>query len=165
MSCLCLCELRGLGIISREMKPTEMNNLHGQRSILFWGDKLLFELPLYTSPLKAKDLELAHRTPLISCQRNFAFVWHQEVSFVIQSRFCNLASYSKIKMQHVFWIYGIRHFFYVLKMAHHFSCEAPLFTAEVLVIAPASQEYKGCITHKDFCIILFCEWEFARIYV
>lgn len=58
-------------------------------------------------------------------------------------------------MQHVFWIYGIRLLFYVLKIAHHFSCEAPLFTAEVLVIAPASQEYKGCITHKDFFVILF----------
>lgn len=83
MSCLCLCELRGLGINSREMKPTDMNSLHGQRSILFCGDNMLFELPLYTSPLKAKDPELAHRTPLVSCQRNLACVLHQEVSFVI----------------------------------------------------------------------------------
>lgn len=118
-SYLCLCELRGLGINSGEMKPTDMNSLRGQRSILFWGDNLLFELPLYTSPLKANDLELAHRTPLVSRRRNLAFVLHQEVSFVMWSRFCNLAPYSKIKMQHVFWIYGVHHLFYVLKIAHH----------------------------------------------
>lgn len=43
------------------------------------------------------------------------------------------------------------------KLHTTFSWETPLFTAEMLVIACASQEYKGCIIHRDFFVTLFCE--------